>query len=147
MTTSGNFPPVEELKAQANRLRQELRRDGTELSHSAALELVAHQHGARNWNTLRSQAGNRMRLNVGDRVAGRYLGQSFAGTVRALSVIGDSDHRRVTVQFDEPVDVVRFESFSAMRQRVSGEIGWDGRSTRCTSDGAPQLVIWPDTAT
>lgn len=39
-------------KQMAKRLRAELATRGISLSHSEALELVAHQHGARDWNTL-----------------------------------------------------------------------------------------------
>lgn len=144
MTTVHNIAPVSELKAQAKRLREKLRGSGVQLSHSESLELVATQHGVRDWNTLNALAGNRMLLRVGDRVRGTYLGQDFRGEVRALSTIMDGSHRRVTLHFDQPVDVVTFDSFSSYRQRVSGEIGWDGRSTRKTSDGQPQLVVMPE---
>ncbi|WP_170762819.1 glyoxalase superfamily protein [Ruegeria lacuscaerulensis] len=143
MTMSQNIAPVEELKAQAKRLREKLRSSGVQLSHSEALELLAHQHGARDWNTLCAMSGNRMHLRVGDRVEGRYLGQPFTAGIRGLTLLGDGTHRRVTLHFDRPVDVVRFDSFSAFRQRVTGEIGWDGRSPRETSDGEPQLVVRP----
>ncbi|WP_209505103.1 MULTISPECIES: glyoxalase superfamily protein [unclassified Ruegeria] len=143
MTLSQDIAPLEELKEQAKRLRRKLRDTGVQLSHGQALELVAHQHGVRDWNTLHAMAGNRMRLRVGDRVEGRYLGQPFTAEIRGLTMLGDGAHRRVTLQFDTPVDVVRFDSFSAYRQRVTGEIGWDGRSRRHTSDGEPQLVVRP----
>lgn len=143
MTLSQDIAPVEELKAQAKRLREKLRQTGISLSHSEALEMVAHQHGVRDWNTLHAMAGNRMRLRVGDRVEGLYLGQPFTAEIRGMTKLGDGAHRRVTLQFDKPVDVVRFDSFSSFRQRVTGEIGWDGRSPRQTSDGEPQLVVRP----
>ncbi|GAA6191012.1 glyoxalase superfamily protein [Phaeobacter sp. NW0010-22] len=144
MMTIQNIAPVTELKAQAKRLRDKLRGTGVQLSHSESLELVATQHGVRDWNTLHAMAGNKLLLRVGDRVRGRYLGQPFVGEVRALSNIADGSHRRITLHFDKPVDVVKFDSFSSFRQRVSGEIGWDGRSTRKTSDGEPQLVVMPE---
>ncbi len=143
MIHSEHIAPVGELKVQAKRLRDKLRGTGAMLSHSEALEMIAHQHGVRDWNTLRAMAGNRMLLQVGDRVAGRYLGQPFTAIVRGMTTLGDGSRRRITLHFDDPVDVVRFDSFSAFRQRVTGEIGWDGRSTRCTSDGAPHLVVRP----
>ncbi len=143
MTQTQNIAPVAELKAQARRLREKLRGAGVTLSHAQSLEMVAHQHGARDWNTLHAMAGNRLHLRVGDRVEGTYLGQPFKGEIRGLSVLGDGAHRRVTLQFDTPVDVVTYDSFSAFRQRVSGEIGWDGQSARRTSNGAPQLVVRP----
>lgn len=146
MTAIKEIPSVDELKTQARRLRSELSGAGTELSHSQSLELLARQHGFRDWNTLRARAGNGLRLGVGDRVRGTYLGQDFAGEVRAVSMLGDGARRRVTLHFDAPVDVVRFDSFSAYRQRVTGVIGWDGRSLAKTSDGQPQLIVRPAAA-
>jgi hypothetical protein len=134
--------PIEELKEQARRLRNRLRDTGVAVSHSKALELVAQQHGARDWNTLAARAGNRPApLQVGDRVRGQYLGQPFVGMIKALSLLGDDGTRRITLHFDDPVDVVKFESFSSMRQRVTGVIGTDGRSFSRTSDGVPHLVV------
>ncbi|WP_437436587.1 glyoxalase superfamily protein [Ruegeria arenilitoris] len=144
MNETTTIAPLEELKAQAKRLRQKLLGEGVQISHSKALELIAHQYGVRDWNTLHAQAGNRMHLRVGDRVSGRYLGQPFTAEIRGMTMLGDGSHRRLTLQFDEPVDVVRFDSFSSFRQRVTGEIGWDGRSARQTSDGEPQLVVHPE---
>ena len=143
MTISHNIAPIAELKAQAKRLRARLQTQGAPVTHSEALELLAHQHGLRDWNTLRAMADNRMHLRVGDRVSGQYLGQPFTAEVRGMTKLGDGEQRRVTLQFDAPVDVVRFDSFSSFRQRVTGEIGWDGRSTRRTSDGESQLVVRP----
>lgn len=40
------------LKGEAKRLRAAARAQGQELSHSAALEQVAHAHGFRDWNAL-----------------------------------------------------------------------------------------------
>lgn len=131
-------------KAQAKRLRQELTGKGTEMSHAQALELVAHQNGARDWNTLRALAtrpGNDRPLAVGDRVAGRYLGQTFTGYVHGLTHAPNAKHTRITLHFDQPVDVVTFDSFSSFRQRVSATIGEDGTSVYKTSDGTPQLVV------
>lgn len=44
-------------KQQAKRLRTSLAERGVEVTHSEALELVAQQHGARDWNTLAAQPG------------------------------------------------------------------------------------------
>ena len=143
MTVSNTIAPIAELKAQAKRLRARLRSEEVQISHGKALELVAHQHGVKDWNTLHALSGNRMHLQVGDRVEGKYLGQPFTAEIRSMTVLGDGERRRLTLHFDTPVDVVRFDSFSSFRQRVTGEIGWDGRSTRRTSDGEPQLVVRP----
>ena len=43
-------------KQQAKRLRTSLAERGVEVTHSEALELVAHQYGARDWNTLAAAA-------------------------------------------------------------------------------------------
>lgn len=81
-----------------------------------------------------------MRLTSETRLAGRYLGQPFAGSVRDVQPAG-AGAVRVTVQFDEPVDVVRFESFSSFRRRVTCELGRDGTSPARTSDGVPHMVV------
>ncbi len=143
MTIQKTIPPVDELKAQAKRLREDLRAREMTLSHSEALEILAHQYGVRDWNILHAKAGNRMHLRVGDRVEGRYLGQPFSAEIRGMTLLGDGANRRVTLHFETPVDVVQFESFSSYRQRVTGVIGWDGRSAQRTSDGQPQLVVRP----
>lgn len=142
MTNSENIAPIAELKAQAKRLRSRLQTSGNTISHSEALELIAHQNGARDWNTLRASAGNLPPLpKVGERVTGRYLGQNFAGVVRGMTRVGAADQYRITLHFDDPVDVVTFDSFSSFRQRVSTLINSDGLSPRKTSDGQPQLVV------
>lgn len=141
MTDFSNVPSTDALKLQAKRLRQQLHSSGVAVGHSKSLELVAQQYGARDWNTLQARASNRLQLQVGDRVRGRYLGQVFKGEIRGLSLRGDGEHRQITLHFDTQVDVVRFESFSALRQRVTGVIGWDGCSAQKTSDGVPQLIV------
>ncbi|MEY8843022.1 glyoxalase superfamily protein, partial [Cribrihabitans sp. XS_ASV171] len=82
MTESTDPTPVAALKEQARRLREGLRAAGQPVTQSQALELLARQHGARDWNTLRARAGNRLILRVGDRVSGRYLGQPFTAELR-----------------------------------------------------------------
>lgn len=144
MTEPSQSDRISGLKAQAKRLRARMARTGTSISHSQSLELIAQQHGARDWNTLRalaSRPGNTRPLAVGDRVTGRYLGQPFSGYVHGLSHTEQSRYTRITLHFDAPVDVVTFDSFSAFRQRVSAVIGNDGRSLYRTSSGAPQLVV------
>ena len=143
MMNTQNLAPLSELKAQAKRLRARLCDSGHEISHSKALELLAQQYGLRDWNTMVAKAGNKLQLQVGDRVQGRYLGQAFTATIRGLSVLGEGQQRRITLHFDKAVDVVRFDSFSSFRQRVSGMIGRDGRSVQKTSDGVPQLIVEP----
>lgn len=133
---------IDEAKAQATALRAALQAQGNAISHSQALELVARQHGARDWNTLHARLAQRNappELGMGDRVSGRYLGQAFTGRVIGLS--GPLTHRHIEIRFDHPVDVVRFESFSNLRTRVRSVIDENGRSHRRTSDGEPQLIV------
>ena len=132
---------VSEAKSKAKALRDALVGQGTRISHAQALELVAHQDGARDWNTLHAKLSRAepRTLQLGDEVRGKYLGQTFMGRIVALSKV--SLDLNVSIQLDAPVDTVRFESFSNMRRRIRGVIGPDGRSEQKTSDGLPVLVI------
>ncbi len=132
---------ISEAKSQAKSLRDALVGQGTRISHAQALELVAHQNGARDWNTLHAKLSRPepQALQLNDEVRGKYLGQAFTGRIVALSKVGLS--LNVSLQLDAAVDTVRFESFSNMRRRIRGVVGPDGRSLQKTSDGVPQLVI------
>lgn len=132
---------LESAKAQAKALRAALAEAGTPISHSQALELIAHQNGARDWNVLSTRLARQgpAPLQLHDRVRGSYLGQAFTGQIVSLSRAGKGI--RVAIQFDKPVDAVRFESFSNLRRRVTGTLGPDGRSFRKTSDDQPQLIV------
>ena len=143
MSIIQTLPALEILKAQAKRLRQSLTAEGNFITHSEALELLAHQHGYRDWNTLHAAAGNRPAnpLALGSTVTGHYLGQAFRGEIIALASLNGGSHYRLTIDFDEPVDVVTFDSFSAFRKRVNCTVGADGKSPAATSDGEPQMVI------
>jgi len=140
------YPTIEELKSQAKRLRQAMEVRRTAISHSAALELVAHQHGVRDWNTLSALATRPnwepiAALSVGSQVCGRYLGQPFSGKILAFAGQPGGGFYKITIHFDEPVDVVTFESFSAFRQRISAQVDGSGVSPRKTSNGVPHLVL------
>lgn len=137
------LPSLDALKAQAKRLRASLAESGTPVSHSKSLELLADQYGYRDWNTLHAAVGNRPPappVMLGQQVMGTYLKQPFTGEVIGVSEIA-GERYRVTFQFDEPVDVVTFDSFSAFRRRVTTVIGRDGKTVERTSDGAPQLQL------
>ena len=47
----------------------------------------------------------------------------------------------MTLHFDEPVDVVTFDSFSAFRQRVNCTVDETGRTAETTSNGRPHLEL------
>ena len=80
-------------------------------------------------------------LLQGDRVVGRYLGQPFTGVVHDVQPAAQPGDMRVTLHFDDPVDVVTFPAFSNWRQRVSALIDDHGRSPHRTSDGVPQMIV------
>lgn len=137
------LPSLDELKNQAKRLRATLAEQGTALSHSKSLELLASQLGYRDWNTLHAAVGNRPPTNplaLGARVAGKYLSQAFEGEVIGVQALSKG-RTRVTLDFDEPVDVVTFDSFSAFRRRVSVTLREDGQTVERTSNGEPQMKL------
>lgn len=132
---------LEGLKDQAKSLRKSLERAGQVISHSQALETVAHQHGYKDWNTLHAAAGNLPPpLQLGQVVTGKYLGQSFIGEVIALSDIG-GQFTRITLRFDEPVDVITFESWSSFRKQVNATVDRYGCTIEKTSNGKPHLQL------
>ena len=136
MNEVSTIPSIEALKVQAKRLRAKL------AGHGQSLEIAARQWGYRDWNTLHAAAGNRRNDNplfIGARVSDSYLGQPFAGTTLGLQQQGLAKRMRVTIQFDEPVDVVTFDSFSAFRQRVSCTLGRDFTTRERTSNGQPHM--------
>ena len=139
------LPALDALKDQARRLRKRFADDGQAIGHARALELIAAQYGFRDWNTLHAAVGNRLPFNpwmLGARVRGHYLGQPFDAEVRGVQALSAEPGRyRLTLHFDEPVDVVTFESFSAFRQRVSCTVDETGRSRERTSDGRPHLEL------
>ena len=134
---------VATLKAEARVLREEQARGGAAVSQAAALETVARTHGFRDWNTARASLPDLMAppAQVGERVGGAYLGQPFVGTVIGVEALPDSQHFRMIVKFDTPVDVVRSESFSALRQRVTASVDVYGNSSARTGDGRPQMQL------
>ena len=101
------LPSLDMLKTQAKRLRAGLAQDGDFISHSEALELIARQYGYRNWNTLHAAIGNRPPRfipQIGARIGGAYLGQTFEGEIIAVQTLS-SGRFRITIDFDEAVDV------------------------------------------
>lgn len=133
----------DQAKARARAIRAEHAADDRPISHGAALERVAAENGYADWNTFSARLSNapEIALQVGDRVAGEYLKQPFAGVVLAVRSIAEGGALQVTIELDEPVDVVTFESFSHFRRRVNGTISPGGVSYAKTSDGVPHLVV------
>lgn len=135
---------IQNFKDEAKRLRESLQSSGTTVSHSSALELVSKQKGYRDWNTALASIGNQPSgppVWVGQLVEGEYLGQSFTAEVIGLQSQLQPDRWRITLDLSEAVDVVKFDSFSAFRKRISATVNHDGRTMEKTSDGVPQLVL------
>lgn len=144
---NGSLPPftsIGMLKGQAKRLRAELAAEGEPITHSKSLELLAHRYGFKDWNTLHAAAGNGpppCPVTLGSKVSGTYLGQVFEGDVIGVQTLTTPDRFRITLRFDQPVDVVRFNSFSNMRQRVSCIVDHAGKTIEKTSDGRPHMQL------
>lgn len=142
MINSIILPSLDNLKQQAKRLRQALDKQGTVIGHSKALEAIAAQHGYKDWNTLFAALGNQSPahpVTVGEQVSGKYLGQHFVGEITSVQSLNAGERFRITINFDEAVDVVSFDSFSAFRKRVSCTIDKMGKTFEKTSNGLPQL--------
>lgn len=134
-------PPRDILKSQAKRLRGDMAARGQIMSHAEALETIAHQWGARDWNTLSAQAAAPAQgWTPGDRVQGRYLGHRFTGVIKAARLSG-SGMWSLTLRFDTPIDVVTSPLFSNMRRQINAVVDAQGVSPRKTSDGQPHLVL------
>ena len=143
MSFSLDTPSALTLKAEAKALRDERAKAGEPLSHGAALEAVAKAHGYRDWNTARALLPERVTspVQVGWRVKGTYLGQAFKGLVIGVQLLSDMQHYEVTVKFDDPVDVVTSQLFSAFRQRVTSTLDMCGVSIARTGNGQPQMRL------
>ncbi len=137
------IPSRDVLKAQAKRLRADMKTNGTEMTHAAALETVAHQWGMRDWNTLAAKAGaNEIHWHPGQRATGRYLGHPFTGVIKAAR-LASSGFWSLTVRLDEAVDVVESELFTSLRQQINTTVNADGKSPQKTSNGQPHMMITP----
>lgn len=139
MTTP--IPPVATLKAQAKTLRADMAARGKTLTHAQALETVAHQWGARDWNTAVAKAAlPQIHWSPGDRVSGQYLGHAFTGVIKAARQSA-AGYWSLTLRFDAAIDVVTSTHFSAFRRQVNATVNADGISPQKTSDGQPHMVV------
>ncbi|MEM9967097.1 MAG: glyoxalase superfamily protein [Pseudomonadota bacterium] len=131
------------LKIHAKRLRSNLAARGHALTHAQALEMIAYQWGVRDWNTLSAQAKSaQIGWSPGQRVSGEYLGRPFRGVVKTASKAARG-YWRITVRFDQEVDVVTSSLFSAFRKHVSATLNAKGSSPLKTSDGRAHMVLHP----
>lgn len=132
-----------ELKTEARTYRAAQLDAGRPISHAQSLEMVARFHGFRDWNTAVGvlPVTRAPVFSVGERIGGTFLKQSFTGTIISVGALGAGDMFKLTIQFDEPVDVVTFDSFSAYRHRVDATVTREGVSPSRTSDGQPHMII------
>lgn len=136
------LPTLDAARAQAKALRQTLALEGRDITHSAALELIAKSHGLRDWNTLHAAIGNAPPppVALGQIVEGHYLNQPFTAEIIGVAQLSEGRYE-ITLDLAEPVDVVTFDSFSNFRKRVRKTVDAYGRSFDKTSDGKPHLVL------
>lgn len=139
MSFSLDTPSIHTLKSEARALREA----GNALSHSAALEQVARNHGYRDWNTARAMLPETtvVPFQVGSRVQGTYLDQPFTGTLTGVQMLGDGGHFNITVTFDEPVNVTPDFMFAALRHRVVATVDAKGVTPALRGNGNPQMVV------
>lgn len=133
----------EAAKRRAKELRLELAAQGTRITHGQALELTARELGFRDWNTASARLSNRpeFKPDLGMRVTGTYLKQPFRGEIIAAREMAGGTAHEITIQFDEPVDVVSFDSFSAFRSRVTVRVSTEGETWERTGDGERHMVV------
>ena len=133
----------------ARMFAEQLAAEGIDISHAKALELVARQQGARDWNTLAARpvatktetttAG--APFGVGENVSGTFNGNPAQGRVIGIEETIKPDLWRVTVAFDPPVDVSTSKLFSSQRRRIQMVVGADGRSRHLTGTETGVMVL------
>lgn len=137
-------PTLQQLKLQARRMRADLASDAAPISHSRSLEIIAHQRGFKDWNTLHASASNRPAIEsveLGQTVRGSYLGQRFEGEVVGIRMMKLGQLYYVSIQLDKAIDVVTFDSFTNFRKRLNCAVDATGVSPAKTSNGAPHMVL------
>ena len=140
MTTS--LPSAFQAKDQAKRLRAKMVDAGAPIGHAKSLELIAHQYGFRDWNTMIAAVGNGPPQDwvPGNVVSGTYLSHPFKA--RVVSVEGvKPGWFKLALHLEEAIDVVTSDGFSNRRTRIRGIVGPKGHSTERTSDGQPHLQV------
>lgn len=88
MNTISSRPQSPDPKAMAKRLRLSLAAAGTNISHSQALEFVAHQWGSRDWNTFAATVEAAPLASAGDPTESIPVLRIFDAP-RAFSFYGD----------------------------------------------------------
>ncbi|MEP0962152.1 MAG: glyoxalase superfamily protein [Roseobacter sp.] len=135
-------PSIQQAKNQAKQLRSQMAAKGTQISHAKSLELISNQHGFRDWNTMIAEMSREpsQTWSIGDKVHGSYLSQPFSARVANVTEVKPGWFK-LELHFDDPVDVVAFDSFSNLRSRICGVVGPKGYSAERTGNGQAQLQI------
>jgi hypothetical protein len=119
-------------KAAAHRLRADLAEQSITISHSAALELVAHQLGLRDWNTASAQLRRRQDDAVGVGAPVPVLRVQRFEDVRSFYI----DFLGFAVEWEH-----RFEPGMPLYVRMSrGDARLD--LSEHHGDGTPGAVVW-----
>lgn len=144
LQSAAQLPSLNALKAQAKRLRAAMAEKQTPVSQSMALEALAKQWGYRDWNTLSAALKSNAppQWHVGQAVYGWYLGHPFKGKLKAVR-LAQGGYCYVTVVFDQAIDVVKSEGFSAFRKQVNATLDESGTTPAKLSDGTAQMVLKP----
>ena len=80
-------------------------------------------------------------ISIGQRVRGQYLGHDFSGEVLGVQAQSGGSRFKVSLNLDEAVDVVSFDSFSSFRKRIHATINQNGITTEKNSQGVPILKL------
>ena len=139
-----SLPSIDQLKEQAKSLRNIKAKDGVSLGHSQCLELVAKGHGFKDSNCLSAAASNESGAKpyfTGQHFSGHYLSTPFAGELVLVKGSDDPSLTIVRVKFDQPIDVVKFDSFSNFRRQVTCSLTKEGVTREKTSNGVPHMVL------
>jgi len=144
MTSSKEtIPNVVQLKSQAQRLRHFLADKDIEISQASSLEALAKQYGYRDWNVLSALAKRQSSENnwpeIGETVAGTYLGQDFTGKIIRQNVTDLPGAKAYTIRLEQPIDVVKSDKFSAFRQQIN--ITLNNQLISIDHEGQPNQVM------
>lgn len=136
------LPSTSQAKDHAKRLRIKMAEAGKPIGHAKSLELVAHQTGFRDWNTMVAFVGNGPPKDwaIGEKVNGTYLSQPFSGHLVAVAILRPGWFR-LELRLNEAIDVVTSAAFSNFRRRIRGIVGPKGYSMERTSDGQAHLQV------
>ncbi|MFE2278786.1 glyoxalase superfamily protein [Streptomyces sp. NPDC059454] len=123
-------PTTDHAKKLARLLREDLATAGIEIPHSLALELIAHQLGAKDWNVLAaltSRAGSPVTPDISPGVPLLRVTQALPFYLDFLGFALDWEHR-----FEPGLPLYVQVSRSAAVLHLSERHG----------DGAPNSVVW-----